>query len=76
VPPWKTFNNAKQVTFDVLDTCPVDVIQQFMNRSWWFMSAYHIKLTGKVAVWAVCKQKSQRSISQTAMMHLDAIVNP
>ena len=38
--------------------------------------ANHIKLTGKVAAWAVCKQKSHRSISQTAMMHLNTIVNP
>jgi hypothetical protein len=54
----------------------VIVIRRFMNRSLRFMSAYHIKLTGKVAAWAVRKQKSHRSISQTAMMHLDAIVNP
>ena len=36
---------------------PVDVIPPFMNHSWWFMSAYHIDLTGKATVWAICKQK-------------------
>ena len=46
------------------------------HSSWWFMSAHHIKLTGKVAVWDIRKQKNHRSVSQTAMMHLDTIVNP
>ena len=74
--PKKTFDDAKKAAFDALNACPVDVIRRFMNRSWQFMSAYRIKLTGKAAAWAVHKQKSHRSISQTAMMHLDAIVNP
>ena len=56
--------------------CPVDVIRQFSNRSWRFMSAYQWGLTGKVAEWAVCQQKSHWWIGQQAMMVIKSIVNP
>jgi len=39
------------------------------------MDAYRVPLSGKAAAWAVRKQKGHRTISQGAMMHLDAIVN-
>jgi hypothetical protein len=73
--PKKTFEDAKKATFDALDSCPTDVIRRFMNRSWRFMEAYRIGLKGKAAAWAVRKQKGHRTISQTAMMHLDAILS-
>jgi hypothetical protein len=59
-----------------LDACPVDVIRKFINRSWRFMDAYRIPLSGKAAAWAVRKQKGHRTVSRTAMMHLDAVLNP
>ena len=40
------------------------------------MDAYRVPLSGKAAVWAVRKQKGHRMVSQRAMMHLDAIMNP
>jgi len=66
----------KQAALAALDSCPVDVIRRFINRSWRFMDAYRVPLSGKAAAWAVRKQKGHRTISQSAMMHLDAIVHP
>ena len=40
------------------------------------MDAYRVPLSGKAAAWAVRKQKGHRTVSQSAMMHLDAVVNP
>ena len=58
-----------------LDSCPVEVIRQFINRSWRWMSAYRMGLTGDAAQWAVRKQKGHRSVLRTVMMHLDAVLN-
>ena len=38
------------------------------------MSAYRMGLTGNAAQWAVRKQKGHRSVSRSAMMHLDAVL--
>ena len=70
-----TFKEAKEAAEDALNTCPVEVIRRFINRSWRWMSAYRMGLTGKAAQWAVRKQKGHRSASKTAMMHLDAVLN-
>ena len=72
--PKNTFHEAKKAAHAAFDACPTDVIRRFINRSWRFMSAYRIGLTGKAAAWAVRKQKGHRSVSQSAMMHLDAIL--
>ncbi|TFK91730.1 hypothetical protein K466DRAFT_482133 [Polyporus arcularius HHB13444] len=74
--PKKNFEHAKQVAVGILNSCPTDVIRRFINRSWRFMDAYRQGLTGKAAEWAVRKQKSHRQVSRTAMMHLDAVLNP
>ena len=50
------------------------VIRRFINRSWRWMSAYRMGLTGNAAQWAVRKQKGHRSVSRSAMMHLDAVL--
>jgi hypothetical protein len=50
--------------------------QWFINRSWQFKDAYQVPLSGKAAAWAVRKQKGHRTVFQSAMMHLDAIVHP
>lgn len=39
------------------------------------MDAYKKGLTGKAAEWAVRKQKSHRTVSQRAMMNLEAVLN-
>jgi hypothetical protein len=57
-----------------LDACPADVIRRFINRSWRFMSAYQMGLTGKAAEWAVQKQKQHRKVSQVAMMSIEAVL--
>jgi len=54
--PKKSFAEAKEVAQQYLDVCPTNVIRQFINCSWHFMSAYRKGLTGKAAVWAVRKQ--------------------
>jgi hypothetical protein len=51
--PKTQFDQAKRVTHESLDTCPVEVIQQFFNRSWQFMHAYYVGLTGKATKWVV-----------------------
>jgi hypothetical protein len=73
--PKQTFAEAKQVALKYLDACPTDVIQRFINRSWRFMSAYRKGLTGDAAAWAVRKQSRHRSVSDQAMMSIEAILN-
>ena len=67
------FDDAKRLTRECLDACPVNVIQRFFNRSWRFMSAYHQGLTGKAAEWAMRKQKSHRRAGEQAMDSIEAI---
>jgi hypothetical protein len=50
-------------------------IQRFVNRSWSFMDACRKGLTGKAAAWAVKKQKVHRTVSRSAYMHLEAVLN-
>ena len=45
----KTFKKAKTAMHECLNACPVDVIKQFFNHSWWFIDAYQKGLTGKAA---------------------------
>ena len=52
--------------------CPADVIQRFINRSWRFIDAYKKGLKGEAAAWVVRKQKSHRSVSESAMKALEA----
>jgi hypothetical protein len=59
----KTFQQAKDAALQYLNGCPVEVIRRFMNRSWCFMSAYQLGLTGKAAEWAVRCQMAHRSMS-------------
>ena len=58
-----------------LDACPTEVIRRFINRSWQFMSAYRMGLTGKAAEWAVKKQKGHHQVSHSAMMSIEAVLN-
>ncbi|KAK0478147.1 hypothetical protein IW261DRAFT_1420346 [Armillaria novae-zelandiae] len=55
-----TFADAKAAVFKCLDSCPIDVIWKFVNRSWRFMDAYRKRLTGEAAAWAVKDQKGHR----------------
>ncbi|CDO78034.1 hypothetical protein BN946_scf184648.g6 [Trametes cinnabarina] len=71
----KNFEHAKQVALQVLDSCPTEVIRRFINKSWRFMSAYRLGLTGKAAAWAVRKQRQHRQVSRSAMMALEAVLN-
>jgi hypothetical protein len=44
----------KRAALEVLDACTVKAIQHFINRSYHFLSAYRLGLTGKAAeFWAV-----------------------
>ena len=70
-----TFEEAKRCAVQQLDTCPAEVIRRFINRSWWFMSAYRTGLTGKAAESAVKKQKGHRQVSRSAMMSIEAVLN-
>ena len=70
----KTFQDAKNAALLYLNACPAEVIRRFINRSWRFMSAYRLGLTGRAAEWAVRKQKQHRSVSRAAMMALESIL--
>jgi hypothetical protein len=61
----KTFEDAMNAALAALDSCPVDVIREFIG----------FRSPEKTAAWAVRKQKGHHTISKRAMMHLDAIVN-
>ena len=74
--PKQTFAKAKEIALQYLNVCPTNVIRQFINRSWRFMSTYRKGLTGNAAAWAVRKQKQHRQVSDTAMMSIDAVLNP
>jgi hypothetical protein len=71
----KTFQDAKDTAKQYLEACPTEVIRRFINRSWRFMSAYRLGLTGHAAAWAVKKQKQHRQVSQRAMMSIEAVLN-
>ncbi|KAJ7236988.1 hypothetical protein C8J57DRAFT_1439244 [Mycena rebaudengoi] len=58
--PKTSFQEAKDHASGYLDACPPEVIQCFIQRSWRFMSAYRIGLTGRLAAWVVRGQKSHR----------------
>ncbi|KIO01803.1 hypothetical protein M404DRAFT_149155 [Pisolithus tinctorius Marx 270] len=47
------FAAAKEAATDILNSCPVEVIRRFINRSHRFLSAYRLGLTGHAAEWAV-----------------------
>lgn len=72
----KTFEDAKQAAIQCLNACPVDTIRRFINRSWRFTDAYRQGLTGKAAAWAVRKYKGHRTISNRALIQIDALVRP
>ena len=57
-----------------MDACPTEIVQKFINWSWRFIDAYRKGLTGEAqaAAWAVCKQKSHRAVSESAMKALEA----
>lgn len=73
--PKKSFAEAKAVAIEKLDACPKDVIRRFINRSWRFMSAFRLGLTGKAAEWAVKKQRQHRQVSEHAMASMEAVLN-
>ena len=70
-----TFAVAKDASINILNACPAEVIQRFINRSYHFLSAYHLGLTGKAAEWVVQKQKQQQQVSQSAIMAIEAVIN-
>jgi hypothetical protein len=74
----KTFKDAKEAADSerFLEECLKEVIQHFINQSWWFMSAYHKSLTGAAATWAVRKQKQHQAVNQSVMMAIDVLMNP
>jgi len=54
--PKQNFAEPKEIALQYLNACPPDMIQQFINHSWRFMSTYRKGLTGNAATWAVRKQ--------------------
>ncbi|KAL4255827.1 hypothetical protein AB1N83_013423 [Pleurotus pulmonarius] len=73
--PKRTFEDAKQAALQCLNSCPTDVIRRFANHSWRFMDAYRKGLSGNAAAWAVKKQKGHQTVSQRAMLSIEAVLN-
>ena len=73
--PNKTLQEAHTLAVEKLDVCPRDVIRQFINHSWRFLSAYCKGLVGKAAAWAVKRHKQHRAISQSTMTSIEAVLN-
>lgn len=73
--PKINFAAAKVAALKALDSCPIEVIHRFINRSWRFMSAYRTGLTGKAAAWAVKKQQSHGSVPERARIAIEALLN-
>jgi hypothetical protein len=73
--PKATFEEAKNAAVKALDSCDVITIRKFINRSFRFMSAYRKGLTGKAAEWAVKKQPSHRTVSETARINIESLLN-
>ncbi|TFK17908.1 hypothetical protein FA15DRAFT_604234, partial [Coprinopsis marcescibilis] len=69
-----SFDAAKQAAVQCLNGYPTDVVRRFINRSWCFTEAYTIGVTGKAAAWAVRKYKGHRTISQRALVSIEALV--
>ena len=69
-----TFVDAKNITHECLDMCPVEVIRCFFNCSWHFMAAYQQGLTSKAAEWAVHQQESHQQVREGVMESIEAVV--
>ena len=52
---------------------PDETIWKPINQTWCFMDVYQKGLTGKLAAWAVKKQKSHHAISKDTMTELDSL---
>lgn len=65
------FKHAKQEVLIALNSCPIDTMRRFCNRSFRFMDAYRKGLSIKVAAWCVTKQKGHRAISESVMAEFD-----
>jgi hypothetical protein len=57
-----------------LTAYPADVIQRFINWSWRFIDAYQNGLEGEAAAWVLHKQRSHRSVLESAMKALETWV--
>jgi hypothetical protein len=73
--PKTTFEEAKRAASKALDLCNVITICKFINQSFCFMSAYQKGLTGKAAEWAVKKQLSHRTVSKSACINIESLLN-
>ena len=58
LPRTHNFKAAKERAIQVLNACPTEVIQRFINHLWRFIAAYEKGLTGKATAWAVKQQKT------------------
>ncbi len=67
-----TFESAKASALQALNNCPNDTIRCFINWSDRFMSAYRKGLTGKAAAWAVRKQRSHRTVPESACIAIES----
>ena len=63
-------SKAKERTNQVLDACPKEVIQKFINHSWRFVDSYRKGLTGEAAAGVEKKQKGHQAVSKKAMKAL------
>ena len=70
-----TFKDGQREVIIALDSCKLDTMRRFCNRSYRFMDAYKQGLSIKAAAWCVRKQKGHRAISEEVMQEFDSVYN-
>lgn len=87
-----SFPTAKRLVPEILDSCQVQTIRAFFQKSWRYMDAYwyiyfvlidpHLQachrkgLNARQAEYAVKKYRSHRKVGAAIMMNLDILNNP
>ena len=62
-----SFNHLKEVVSRALDSITLTKIRWFSRHSAYYMSAYELGLSGKVAVFAVKRYRSHRRVPETVL---------
>ncbi|TFK29060.1 hypothetical protein FA15DRAFT_678128 [Coprinopsis marcescibilis] len=70
-----TWQKAKQIIPEILDSCTPKLIRAFFRKTWRYMDAYHKGLNAKQAEHAVRKYKSHRRVGAHVMGSVDMILN-
>ncbi|KIK87040.1 hypothetical protein PAXRUDRAFT_152454 [Paxillus rubicundulus Ve08.2h10] len=71
----RKFPTAKCLVPGILNSCPINTIHAFFQKTWHCMDAYHKGLDAKQAEFAVKKYKSHQHCGPAVMMSIGVILN-